>query len=443
VPVQIDIKIGETAGPKTGWAAWAGRGVVAALEQGSVSGSNFVLSVALARWVTPAEYGQYAVAFSMLLLGAACYQAVFLTPLMVNAPRLGRAQKAAYLWALLRMHGWGAAILGAAAGGVCIAGTSLGWPLPVELALASTFTTVALTLQWLLRDCHYQTLSPAAAARGSILYGLVMMAGLLLIGFAGAASAWEAVALMGLAALASAASQFHDLEQYLLDPDPSYGAADVWRSSRPLARWEIWISLASWAPVHLTFPVTAGLLGPGATGALRALQNFAMPLNQIVVALSRLVLPYLCGRPGEGESPIVQGRRIAWAALGVGLGYTAVLWLVARPVVRVLYGGAYGGHAWLMPLAILPMAFWGGAQALGLALRAAGRFPVVLAGSIATGVLFAVTVVPATRAFGVAGALGAASAAQFLGLVLLALVSSVSEEPAGSFRAMPLDGGGA
>jgi hypothetical protein len=109
----------------------------------------------------------------------------------------------------------------------------------------------------------------------------------------------------------------------------------------------------------------------------------------------------------------------------------------------VLYGGAYGGHAWLMPLAILPMAFWGGAQALGLALRAAGRFPVVLAGSIATGVLFAVTVVPATRAFGVAGALGAASAAQFLGLVLLALVSSVSEEPAGSFRAMPLDGGGA
>jgi O-antigen/teichoic acid export membrane protein len=442
VPAEAEIERIEIAEPETRWTAWAGRGLMAALEQGSVSGSNFVLSVALARWLAPAEYGAYAVAFSMLLLGAASFQAVFLMPLMVHVPRLDRAQRAGYLRALLRMQAWGFATLFAAGAAVCVSWAAMAEGFPLRLALASIFTTGALTFQWLLRDSHYLTLSPAAPARGSMVYSVALMAGLLALSLTGAAADWTAVLVMGVAAMAGGLSQIPALLVHLRDPDPGIGLADVWRASRRLGRWEFWISLAGWAPVHLTFPVTAGLLGPGATGALRALQNFAMPLNQLVVALSRLVLPYLCGRSKGRESPLVQGRRIAWVALTAGSAYTAALWLVAGAAVHLLYGGAYDEHAWLMPLAILPMAFWGGAQSLGLALRAAGRFPAVLIGSISAGLGFAAAVIPATKAFGLTGALGAAAAAQLLGLVLLALFSRAGDEPAGTFSPVPADGGG-
>lgn len=346
------VNAAESAGAASGfgWLGWATRGAMAALEQGSVSGSNFVLSVAMARWLSPAAYGEFAVGFSMLLLAAAIFQAVFLAPLMVHLPTLDAAQRAGYLRTLLRMHAWGSAV-------------------------------------------------------------------------------------------AAGAAQLPALREQIADPDPSMTAAEAWRTSRRSGRWEVWNSIALWAPVHLTFPVTAGILGPSMTGALRALQNFAMPLNQTVAALSRLVFPYLCQHSAGGGEPLQQGRRIAWAGFGMGLAYTAVLWLAAGPVVQWPYGGAYDEHAWLMPLAILPMAFWGGAQALGLALRAAGRFPSVLVGSVAVGVAFAAAVVPATKAYGLAGALGAAAGSQALGLALLVVFARGESAPAAPEAAIPAEGG--
>jgi O-antigen/teichoic acid export membrane protein len=417
-----------TGEPEIGWLDWAGRGAMAALEQGSVSGSNFVLSVAMARWLEPAAYGEYAVAFSMLLLGAAIYGAIFLVPLMLHLPTLDRPSKAGYLRALLRIHAWGSAGTLALAAAVCAAMSAAGWPAIAALTLASVFTTVAITFHWLLRDMHYAALSPAAPARGSLFYGIVLLGGLGVTWFTSAASSSLAIALMGLASLAAGAAQLPALRARVAGPCHCVSMAEVWRASRRSGRWELWNAIALWAPVHLTFPVTAGILGPGTTGALRALQNFAMPLNQIVAALSRLVFPYLCRHSSKGGEPLGQGKRIAWAAIGIGLAYTAMLWAAAGPAVRFLYGGAYDEHAWLMPLAVLPMAFWGGAQVLGLALRAAGRFPSVLAGSVAVGVVFTAAVVPATRAYGISGALAAAAGAQALGLVLFVLFARATSE---------------
>jgi len=41
---------------------WTGKGGLAVVDQALFAGSNFLLSILLARWLTPAEYGAFAVA---------------------------------------------------------------------------------------------------------------------------------------------------------------------------------------------------------------------------------------------------------------------------------------------------------------------------------------------------------------------------------------------
>ena len=66
--------------------AWLSKGVLAVLDQGLVSGSNFVIGVLLARSLGPEQYGSYALAFSIFLFLAAFHQNLVLSPLSVFGP---------------------------------------------------------------------------------------------------------------------------------------------------------------------------------------------------------------------------------------------------------------------------------------------------------------------------------------------------------------------
>src|ERR1700682_33424 len=62
---------------------WVRTSGLAILDQGLISGSNFLVGILLARWLSPAEYGAYAVAFSVLLLLLLVYQSAMLEPMTV------------------------------------------------------------------------------------------------------------------------------------------------------------------------------------------------------------------------------------------------------------------------------------------------------------------------------------------------------------------------
>src|SRR5215831_18117163 len=58
---QIDFPSGRAWG-------WFKRGTVSAIQQGLFAGSHFVANVLLARWLAPASYGVFALAYSFFLL---------------------------------------------------------------------------------------------------------------------------------------------------------------------------------------------------------------------------------------------------------------------------------------------------------------------------------------------------------------------------------------
>src|SRR5215472_9247405 len=83
---------------------WAMKGGLALLDQGLITGSNFVLGIVLARWLPPDQYGAYAVAFAAFLLLLMLYQSLFLEPQAVFGASAYRRCFRGYLKALLRLH---------------------------------------------------------------------------------------------------------------------------------------------------------------------------------------------------------------------------------------------------------------------------------------------------------------------------------------------------
>src|SRR2546429_7188451 len=58
----------EVASRSCGWGRWLIKGMYAVLDQGLISGSNFLLGILLARWTGAEQYGAYALAFAIFIL---------------------------------------------------------------------------------------------------------------------------------------------------------------------------------------------------------------------------------------------------------------------------------------------------------------------------------------------------------------------------------------
>src|SRR5215207_5805684 len=65
--------------------SWVRKGAATILDQGLISGSNFVVTLALARLLGPESYGAYALVFSVFLLFAMLHQAILQEPMAVLA----------------------------------------------------------------------------------------------------------------------------------------------------------------------------------------------------------------------------------------------------------------------------------------------------------------------------------------------------------------------
>src|SRR2546426_3951545 len=92
------------------WRIWLQKGILATADQGLISGANFFLNILLARWLSPAGYGAYALVFYIVLLLTSVHQALVLEPMSVLGGALESLERPDYVRTLLRMN----AILGIA-----------------------------------------------------------------------------------------------------------------------------------------------------------------------------------------------------------------------------------------------------------------------------------------------------------------------------------------
>ncbi|MCU1296550.1 MAG: Membrane protein involved in the export of O-antigen and teichoic acid-like protein, partial [Acidobacteriaceae bacterium] len=84
--------------------SWISKGSAAVLENGLVSGSNFIISIFLARWLSQPQYGAFALAFSIALLLFLVHYALVLEPLSVYGGAMAASSLRPYLNSLFIVH---------------------------------------------------------------------------------------------------------------------------------------------------------------------------------------------------------------------------------------------------------------------------------------------------------------------------------------------------
>lgn len=435
------------------------RGTLALIDEGLSSTSNFVVSLLLARWLAPAEYGLYALMYYTVATGfVALANALWIGPMAVLGPARHAGRLAAYLRAVQRLQ-WlilaALAVAVAAAAGVLAVLAPGRWPgLPSALA-GLALGVSGFTFMQFRRRCCYVLGAPSSAAWRAGLYGAALLGGAAVLRWLGLLNVGTVLALIGAAGFlagfipireggaswaASAAVTLSEtpavtvagtppeppaakLSGPLMEPSVGqrsttaagerFGAGpspsgDLRRTAAELwgyGRWMSGSALVGWAQGNIAYMASAGLLGLAGTGMLQAAFNLAKPFPHLFTAFNLLALPRWAARAGRGGPRAVAGMTFGWAALfaAAGLAYAAAAGLAAPLVFAHGYGGRYDFDAVFIGLILVALAANAAGAVIGMGLNAALRPQAVLWSQVAGIAAGALVGLPLTLAFGLRG----------------------------------------
>jgi O-antigen/teichoic acid export membrane protein len=401
---------------------WARKGGLAVLDQALISGSNFVISVLLARWLMPDQYGAYAVAFGIYVMLTLVYQSLVLEPMGVFGGSIFRSRLRGYLRSLVSMHGafsvaicsalviaWAVAHHQDAGGALtgALAGVAIASPCLLLLALA--------------RRTFYVELSPAPAAIGAFIYSTVVLAGLYFVFQHGLLSPFVAFLLIGGGALVTAVVLMVALRFSLSGSGRALPFRETWCRHWRYGRWALAGCVAGWLPSYIYYPLLSSFKGMAESGQLKALMNLTMPFEQTKGALIMLFLPYaarVMEQQGKAGTRIL-GIRLTLLSVCLAIAYWAVIIPLHKPVFHILYSGRYMEVAYLLPALAFGQIFWSGTFGPSVALRAMESPASVFAALGFATVASVMIGVPATWAFGLKGAIWGSNMADIFSLVAL------------------------
>jgi len=387
---------------------WAMKGGLALLDQGIFAGSNFVMSILLARWMSPEEYGAYAVAFAVFLFLVNFHQSLLLEPMLVFGSSVYRNSLRGYLKSLLLAHAVMSLVMSV---GLCTAAfvmLKFGQASALPRALVGiAFAAPTVLLFWMAKRIFYLKLSPAPSAAGAVLYCILIMGGLALVyQHSHSLSPLAAFLLMGFSGLGASLPLLVYVRSKLPKTAEAPSLMDTWHRHWRYGRWALAANVMMWVPINAFYPILSKFSGMAQAGELRALMNFAAPMLQACAALHTLLLPYsarvLEQRPSDGVRVIL--RRMTLLCVVCAIPYWIVLLLFRGTVFRVLYSGRYTEVAYLLPVVALASVAGSAFFGPSIVLRSLEEPRLIFAAVTVSSLTSVLIGIPLTRAWGVGGA---------------------------------------
>ena len=405
-------------------------GGAALFDQVLFAGGMFVLNILLARWLQPADYGAFTLAFVVFLLLGNLHTAVLAEPMLVYGAGRHRDRLRGYLAVLLYGHVVVSGVFAAALGVAALVASASG-----ATALAGAFAGLAVAtpgilLLWLARRVFYVTGAPERAAAGDAVFLVALLAGLWALRAADAVTPGLAFVVVGAAGLLAALV-------LLVAARPAFGAAEPTRASVlrehwEYGRWSVTAQAVMWSSAQAVLVLVPLVLGFAEAAAIAVVLNLFRPLQPVQQSAIAVLLPRASALAanGAGEHEVGRSlRRVLWPLAGSILLYGAVLTALAGPVMEHLYAGRYEANHLLVALVALVYATATSVQARTVQLKATGNVrlvPLVFGASAVFTLAFSV---PAML---VAGAEGAVAVLAVSYLLAAAVATRLVQRRSGS-----------
>jgi O-antigen/teichoic acid export membrane protein len=334
---------------------WGIKGSLSILDQGLYSGTNFVLSVLLARWLLPSQYGAFSIAFAVYLFTYQIHNSIIIEPMSVLGPINMHHRLTDYLRDQIKLH-FVVGVLGGLI--IIVVGLVI---LVFNQVLGQAVSMVGIVLSFmllplLLRRGFYLFQKPQLALYGSVVYAIFLTGGLWITTISTGISINAAFLLFGLAGLASGI--------FLLKKIPSVQSISnsisaTWSSNWKYGKWLVYSSLLIALAAQAQTFVVGAMLGLSDAGAFRALQNFVQPVILLFAAISALALPSLSYDFGKGNTDKLKrkGRYLFALFLLVSLCFEILLLIYGSALETIIYDGKFLSYAHLIPLwGLVPIA---------------------------------------------------------------------------------------
>lgn len=388
---------------------WGVRSAASLLDQAFTSGVGLAASVLLARWMSTADYGAFAVAFAAYLFLTVFHNALLLEPTSVIGPAHHAHELLAYFRAQLRIHG----ILVWPLAGVALAAAAElerinpGSPLPGALAGGGLALPLLLVL-WLARRMCYVLQRPSIAVTGSAVYFGSSLACLCALHLADRVTALSAFLALGFCSLIGASVIFRQagLARPLKLRQQTIRCRQVLRENWRYGRWLVGSALFYAVATSTPTFFVAGFLGLDSAGALRAMQVPSLVMTQIIASIGLLILPELSYDFGSGRLAALRHKAVF---VGIGLGIAALLVAVGlaladAPLERLLFSGKFTNSAGMIPiLALIPVAN-GFGSGCSMALRACQKPHYDLVSNVVGAIVSVAATILLVDYFGIFGA---------------------------------------
>ena len=250
---------------------WLRKGFLALMDQGLLSGANFLVAILLARWLTRDEYGAYAMGFSIFILLYGFHSAFLLEPMSVFGPESIARCLGAYVRKLLGYH----VVLRGILVALVIAGVILLPFFMVDRALTSALWGVCIAVPliffyWLCRRSAYLKFAPGLAVIGSATYFLAVLA--LVLVFKRWLSPFMGFVIQSVAAIPAAILLFAS-SQSKADEEPGPSNREVVRRHWRYGRWVMGSTMVDWVSGYGYYVLVGAMLPMHDVAALRALRN--------------------------------------------------------------------------------------------------------------------------------------------------------------------------
>jgi O-antigen/teichoic acid export membrane protein len=379
---------------------------ITVVEQGSYSVANFTISLLLARWLTPREYGSYVLAFAALMFIGGFQNALVLEPFSVFGAVRYRTGFRRYLSVLAGYQTGIALVIGLAFVAAAALVPSL---LPADLVDDTHGLMIAMPavfLASLVRRAFYITGTPRGALVSTLVQAACSLLGLAAMVRFAQLSGVSALLVVGSGALCGAVVGWVRLTAN--EPTKTTEPFDARRVLDDHWRFGGWLALtniAYWAAGQGFIIVIAARLDVAEVGAYNAMLNFVTPVAVMMNALGVLILPWMVSRytrlgPASLHYSMVRVSVLLGAATLLSL---LPLLAFGAFLTDTVYGGRYTAYHWILGYLVVARVIACVSLAIGMGLRAVEASRAVFFANVATAVFTLVFAMPAAALWGLRG----------------------------------------